>query len=655
MKVLRLSVFLFAFISCSANLFAGEKILTIIHTNDLHSHLLGFSPIIDYRPDITGGDGTGGGWARMATVIKQEKEKRKNPVFILDAGDFLMGSLFHMISREEAVELRLMKDMGYDALTLGNHEFDLKPRGLTRILNSAATKGGMPAIVFSNAIFSMESDRDDTLEEAFNKGLVKPYIILERDGIRIGIFGLMGKDAAEKAPFASPVKFRDPIEISKEMVKVLREKEKVDMVICLSHSGVSKAKSRSEDEILAQKVQGIDVIVGGHSHTRLEKPIMINSTLIVQAWEYGKCVGVIDLLWENGKAKQKNYRLIGIDASIPGDMALQKKIESFINTIDQDVLRDVNLSSRKVIGQTAFDLRTVEEESNLGNLIADSIRWYVNKHDYDPKDPLTKVVVAIESNGVIRDNLLRGKTGALSVCDVFNTIPLGIGVDDTMAYPLISCYFYASEIKKALEVLTSVYPLKGSSYFLQVSGLKFTYNPRRVIFDRVTNIWLGSEEEGYVPLDYAESNKNLYRMATNIYNAAFLKVVGKFTYRILNIIPKDRNGVPIADLAAFRVDADKSQPGIQELKEWIGVMEYIKSFPDRNGDGLPDIPDKYKGKLGRIVSEVSLNPVSLLSRGTIVTWGAFTAFVVFLIVVALIVRFILKKVGRRRINISPVN
>jgi 5'-nucleotidase len=288
-------------------------------------------------------------------------------------------------------------------------------------------------------------------------------------------------------------------------------------------------------------------------------------------------------------------------------------------------------------------------------LIADSIRWYVNKHDYDPKDPLTKVVVAIESNGVIRDNLLRGKTGALAACDVFNTIPLGIGVDDTTAYPLISCYFYASEIKKALEVLTSVYPLKGSSYFLQVSGLKFTYNPRRVFFDRVTNIWLGSEEEGYVPLDYTESNKNLYRIATNIYNAAFLKVVGKFTYRILNIIPKDRNGVPVEDLAAFRVDADKSQAGIQELKEWIGVMEYIKSFPDINGDGLPDIPEKYKGKLGRIVSETSLNPVSILSRGTMVTWGAFTAFVVFLIIVALIVRFIVNKLRRRRINSSPVN
>ena len=647
MKFLRFS-FLVGLLFLSSNLFAGEEALTIIHTNDLHSHILGFSPNIDYRPDITGGDATKGGWARVATVIKREKEKRNNPVLVLDGGDFLMGSLFHMIAREEAVELRLMKDMGYDALTLGNHEFDLKPKGLARILHSAAAKGGMPAIVFSNAIFSKESDRDDALEEVFNQGMVKPYVVLERGGIKIGIFGLLGKDAAEKAPFASPVQFRDPIEISREMVKVLREKEKVDMVICLSHSGLSEAKSRSEDEILAGKVQGIDVIVGGHSHTRLEKPIVINSTMIVQAAAYGNCVGVLDLLMDKGKARQKSYRLIDIDASIPGDRVLQKKVESFIDTIDQEVLRGVNLSFKKVIGQTAFDLTIAEDESNLGNLIADSIRWYVNKHDYDPGDPLTRIAVAIESNGVIRDNLLRGKTGSLAVCDVFATIPLGIGMDDTMSYPLITCYVYASEIKKALEVLTSIYPRKGSSYYLQVSGLKFTYNPRRVIFDRVTNIWLGSEEEGYLPLDYSESNKNLYRMAANIYNAAFIKLVGKFTYQMLNIIPKDRKGAPVADLAALRVDADKNQAGIQELKEWIGVIEYIKSFPDSNGDGLPDIPDKYQGKLGRIVRKDSFNPISLLSRGTMLTWAAFSAVVLFILLLAAVAVFIAKKVGRKR-------
>jgi len=647
MKILRFSVLL-VILFWSANLFAGEKVLTIIHTNDLHSHLLGFSPNIDYRPDVTGGDDTRGGWARIATILKQEREKRKNPVLVLDGGDFLMGSLFHMISREEAVELRLMKEMGYDAVTLGNHEFDLKPRGLAQILQSAEAKGGMPSIVFSNAIFSKESDRDDTLEGAFKKGLVKPYMVVEKGGMKIGIFGLMGKDAAEKAPFASGVKFKNPVETAKEMVKVLREKEKADMVICLSHSGLSKNKARSEDEILAREVQGIDVIVGGHSHTRLDKPLTVNSTLILQASAYGKCVGVLDLLRDQGKAKLKDYRLIDIDSAIPGDMALQKKIDSFIDAIDQRVLKEVHLSSNKIIGKTAFDLKIIEEESPLGNLIADSIRWYVNKYDFDPKDPKTKVVVAIESNGVIRDDLLKGKTGALAVSDVFRSIPLGIGMDDTMGYPLISCYLYASEIKKALEVLTSVYPSKGSSYFLQVSGLKFTYNPRRVIFDRVTNIWLGSEEEGYVTLDYSASNQNLYRIAANIYNTTFLKIVGKYTYQILNIVPKDRNGTPVADLAAFRVDGDKNKDGIQELKEWIGVMEYIKSFPDTNGDGLPDVPEKYKGQLGRIVKEASLNPVSLLSRGTIVTWAAFSAIVAVLLLLTLIVRFTVKKVRKRR-------
>jgi 5'-nucleotidase len=640
--------FLFFVLFLPVSLFAQEKEITILHTNDLHSHILGFSPIIEYRPDITGGDATKGGWARVATVIKQEREKRNHPVLLLDAGDFLMGSLFHMLAREEAMELRLMKEMGYDALTLGNHEFDLRPKGLARILRSATEKGGMPPIVFSNALFRKESEQDESLEEAFRQGLVQPYLILEKGGLKIGVFGIMGKDAAEKAPFASPVRFSDPVETSREMVKVLREKEKADLVICLSHSGVREGQSTSEDEILAQKVQGIDVIVGGHSHTRLEKPLVVGSTLILQASVYGKCVGVLDLLWEKGRVKQKNYRLIDIDASIPGDMVLQKKIDSFVGAVDREFLKQLNLTSGQVIAHSAFDLTIKEEESNLGNLIADAIRWWVNKQDSDPTDTRTEVVAAIESNGLIRDDILRGKTGALAVTDVFAAIPLGIGMDDTMGYPLISCYFFASEIKKALEVLTSVHPRKGSSFYLQVSGLKFTYNPRRMIFDRVTSIWMGDEEKGYAPLDYSDSNRNLYRIATNIYNAAFLKIIGKYTYQILNIVPKDLNGNPIADLTFARVDADKSQPGVQELKEWIGVIEYIRSLPDTNGDGIPDVPEKYRGKLGRIVIQASWNPASLLSKGTIVTWGTFSAVLGGLLLLVLIAVLVAKAARKRR-------
>src|SRR5690606_12283932 len=111
-------------------------------------------------------------------------------------------------------------------------------------------------------------------------------------------------------------------------------------------------------------------------------------------------------------------------------------------------------------------------------------------------------------------------------------------------------------------------------------------------------------------------NKKLYRVAANIYNASFLKLVGSFTYSMLDIVPKDKNGRPLAKLSEALVDGNKSLPGIQELKEWQGVIQYVRSFPDTNGNGLPDIPEKYRGKLGRIVEKPSINPVELVSRGT---------------------------------------
>jgi 5'-nucleotidase len=539
-----------------------------------------------------------------------------------------------MVAREEALELGLMKEMGYDVVTLGNHEFDLMPRGLARILTSAHQKGGMPEVVSSNLVFSQESNEDDTLEELFKKELIKPYIIREIQGIRIGIYGILGKDAAEVSPFARPVKFRDAFEVSREMVKMLREKEKVDLVICLSHCGLREKKSLSEDDRLAKEVPGIDLIVSGHSHTKLEKPLVVNQTIIVQAGGHGEYVGVLDLAYEKGKMNLKGYKLVEIDDAIQADEKIQKKVESYIGLINERVLKKENLSFHKVLAKTDFDIRFADDESNLGNLIADSIRWEINRIDYDRNDPVTKVVVAIESNGMIRDDLLRGKTGKVAVCDLFRTVPLGFSRgDDTMGYPLITCYFYAHEIKKTMEVVTSIYPKKGSNFFLQVSGMRFRYNPNRVIFDRVTDIWIGSEEEGYQALDYSESNKNLYRIATNIYNATFLNYVGRFTYGILDIVPKDRNGNPMVTksatvnpfdlLLSLRVDIDRGKPGTQELKEWVAVMNYVKSFPDKDGDEIPGIPEKYRGKLGRITREPSWNPISLLSRGTYVTWIAF--------------------------------
>ena len=163
-KMKRMVLIIYATISILSvyPVFAGEKKLTIVHSNDLHSHFLGAAPNIDYTPGITGDDDTLGGWARIATIIKEVKSSRSNPVLVLDAGDFLMGSLFHLFGREEAFELRLMKEMGYDMVALGNHEFDLKPVGLARILATANENNAMPPLVCANAVFSKKDDADNT-------------------------------------------------------------------------------------------------------------------------------------------------------------------------------------------------------------------------------------------------------------------------------------------------------------------------------------------------------------------------------------------------------------------------------------------------------------------------------------------------------------
>ncbi|MCP4132237.1 MAG: bifunctional metallophosphatase/5'-nucleotidase [bacterium] len=625
-----------------------EKKLTIIHTNDLHSHLLGFAPNIDYTPAATGNDSTVGGFARIATAIKETKKARSNPCLVLDGGDFLMGSLFHMISREYALELRLMKDMGYDAVALGNHEFDLKPHGLARIIRSGKEKGKIPQLLLANMVFDKKSDKDDTLEQVFSEGLIKPYMILKKEGLKIGIFGLMGKEAAEVAPFSKPVTFSDPVKKAAEIVEILRSKEKADIIICISHSGIWKEKSISEDEILAKEVGDIDVIVSAHTHSLLTEPITVGKTSIVQAGYSGQYVGVLDLVVENKKIRVSQYKAVKIDDSIPGDAAITGKINLYKSAINMKVLKFHGLGFDTPVAETAFDLIKTRSESNLGNFIADSVMWNANRYVYDPADPETRVVVALESHGIIRDSLMKGKTGKIAAADLFRCVPLGIGADDSPGYPLAAAYVYAGEIKDMLEVLTTVSPVKGDQFFLQVSGIKFKYNPNRMMFDRVTEIRMGNEKDGYTPLDYSTANKKLYRMAGNIYNAAFFSMMGGFTYDLLAVVPKDRNGNPIKKVYDLRIDADKEKPGVQELKEWVGVFDYIRSFRDTNGNKLPEMPEKYRGTDGRIVVEASWNPVSLLKKGTFITWAVFGVFCLGTILFLLIVRFIVKKIRKKR-------
>ena len=640
----RLLIIAFIIVMAAVPASAAPRAVTIIHTNDMHSHFLGFAPNLEYTPGTTGDDATVGGWARISTVISHIREQRRGVVITVDAGDFMMGSIFHLMAREQAFEFQLLSKMDYDAVTLGNHEFDLKPDGLARIIESARFYNSLPTVVSSNLKFDKKSHKDDNLKGLYEKELIRPYTVITRGGVRIGLFGLLGKDAAHVAPFAKPVRFEDPVKSAERMVKSLRNREKVDLVVCLSHSGLSDDPDESEDEILARKVDGIDVIISGHTHTRLEQARIVNDTVIVQAGSYGREVGVLDLV-VNGDEKVEfaDWRAIPIDDGTIGDPEIIRMTADFEKRINEEVLAEDLFSSREPLAHIKYDLTMQEAESNLGNLVADSIRWYANRHVHDPADPSTKVVVGMISNGVIRDDIIKGKADVIAMADAFRAVPLGIGPDDTMGYPLVSFYLYGSELKKALEIITSVYPLKGSDYWLQISGIKFEYNPNRLIFDRVTDIWLGDEETGYNRIDYSESDRTLYRVSADYYCSSFLKVIGEFTYGFLDIAPKDKNGRAIDDMADALIDADPGAEGVQELKEWKGVLEYLRSFPDSDDDGMPDVPAKYAGSLDRVNKRPSWNPFSLVKRSAWQTRAAVLFILGGLFVAALVVRAVVKK------------
>ena len=172
-----------------------KKTFTILHTNDLHSNLIGMAPASDYAP-FSLGDATRGGYARLATLIEQRKSVRKDqgPVLVFDAGDYSMGTAFGAAIRQTGGELQLLSRMGFDATTFGNHDFDLGPEGLSEAIEVAAKAGRIPAIVASNTSFAAGDPSLAGLQRLAKDGIVRRYLVIERGGIRFGIFGLMGKE-----------------------------------------------------------------------------------------------------------------------------------------------------------------------------------------------------------------------------------------------------------------------------------------------------------------------------------------------------------------------------------------------------------------------------------------------------------------------------
>jgi 5'-nucleotidase / UDP-sugar diphosphatase len=566
-----------------------DRKITILHTNDLHSRMMGFSPESAYTPMKINDDNTVGGFARIAAIIKTESERDNGATLVLDAGDFMMGTLFPSLEVKTGFQLRLMKEMGYDVLCTGNHEYEFGPEWLASVIGTSAKNGKIPLLLIGNARFDKNDKSDDSLEKLLSDGFIFRKQIIEKEGIRIGIFSILGKDAISVAPKSAPVTFENQISFAKKMVKDLKS-EKCDIIICLSHSGVTKEENGEwggEDVAIAEKVKGIDIIIGGHTHTRLDQPLTVNETTIVQAGEFGKYVGCLSLLNSPGKLKVENYKLIAVNDSRAGDEHINNLIEEQKKAIDDEILKPLGISYNKAVVETDFRLEGNDigdyVNSNLGPFIADAIHFYVNKHTVSGSD------ISMVAAGMIFDNI---SPGIQTAADIFRVMPLGSGKDNVPGYALSRLYITGKELKSILEILHVASKSKPSNY-CYYSGMRVNFDAGGGLFKKIKMIEIVSSDGNLANVDFSRKNKSLYSITADSYMLEFIGIIKKKSFGLINVVPKDKSGNKITDMSKAVIDMDEKHDGVQEGKEWLALIEFLTSMKDSDGDGIADIDGKY--------------------------------------------------------------
>ncbi|WP_158598203.1 bifunctional metallophosphatase/5'-nucleotidase [Falsibacillus albus] len=433
--------------------------LTLLYTNDTHSHLENI-PFLH-------------------SAIKQVRQESKHTL-LFDAGDVFSGTLFFNQFLGQA-DLALMNRIGYDAMTFGNHEFDRT----SAVLSQFVSRAKFP-FVSANIDFSHDPDLSglyiNKIGNPAKDGMIYPAIIKQIDGHRIGIIGV----TTEETPFlSSPGKtiiFQNAKEKMEKMIQQLR-KNGINKIVVLSHLGFN------EDKKLAKEVAGIDVIIGGHSHTKLDQPVVIMNgttpTIIVQANEYAKYLGELNVVFDpNGKLDKWNGKLIDVHAKDKNgndiyepDQFAQQKVREYSKSVQALETKIIGTSAERLNGDRP-DIRI--RETNLGDLIADALLNEARKTDH--------VDIAFQNSGGIRASL---EKGPISVGNLLNVLPFG---DSLIVLPLTGY-----EIISALEHGVSALE-EPSGRFLQVSGIHFEFDPTKPIGKRVTNVKVKSDDS-YNPIN----------------------------------------------------------------------------------------------------------------------------------------------------------
>lgn len=613
------------------------KQLDILFTHDTHSHLNSFTTIVN------GEKKEAGGFAKLKTLINEHK--KVNPdTLVLDGGDFSMGTLIQTVYDTEAAELRMLGQIGCDVTTLGNHEFDYQSKGLADMLNVAKNSGDtVPSLVLCNVDWdAMEeaglSEGQKQIQSAFEKYQVRDYVVVQKGNIKIAVLGVFGKDALVCALTCELV-WKDPVKAAKQTVEKIKKKEKVDMIACVSHSGTWDDADKSEDEILAKEVPDIDLIISGHTHSQLDKPIQHGNTYIVSCGEYGKNLGTISMTQkDDGRWKATSYELIPVSDEVNPDETTQAKIDALMDTVDINYLAKFGYTRKEVLAENDIEFNSLDEmgtkheELNLGDIISDAYVYAVENSDNYDGDP---VDVAVVPSGTVRDTYAKGE---ITVESVYNSFSLGIGKDGLVGYPLISAYLTGKELKLVAEIDASISDFMTIAR-LYCSGLNFTFNPHRMILNKVTDCYLTGQDGKREEIQ----DDKLYHVVTDLYTGQMLGSVMDISYGLLSIIPKDKEGNPIEDLEEYAIMEEN-----QELKAWVAIARYMQSFDDTDGDGIANVSEYYATTHGRKVVENSRNPVQLLKNPNKFFMLMIGIVTVAVLIVLLLIFFIRKVLRKRR-------
>ena len=630
------------------------NVTTILFTHDLHSHFL---------PQSTAEGGESGGYARLKTVI--DGERAMNPdALLVDGGDFSIGSLIQTLYTTQAAELRTMGAMGYDAVTIGNHEFDHKGTGFAEMLNSA--KAAQQAavellLVDARPLEDMDAYRerfgpvtpvlptlleanyapaDDNQDRAFIRSAMEDYgvtdcMTLERGGVTYGLFGLMGVDSDECAPTSGFTR-TDAAKAAKRCVETLKG-EGAEIIVCLSHSGTGDSLASSEDEELAKAVDGIDVIVSGHTHSTLAEPLVVNDTYIVSSGPYCQNLGSLTFSWDDGGEKRLlDYRLIPIDETVAENPEIAGLVEQWKDMVGETYLARYGLTYDEVLTHTDCDLTTpasaVQENNGLGTLVSDAFLWADRTLDAAYAD--SPHTVSVTADGVLRANL---PAGDLTVAMAFAVLSMGVGEDGTSGFPLVAVYLTGKELKAAMEVDASVTPIMPAAQ-LYMSGAKYAFNTKRMFFNRVYDAALTDVtfDESGTGNAYEIDDNALYRVVTGMYSAQMLGTVKSKSMGLLSLEPKQANGTPVTDFAdCILYDANGN-----ELKEWYALAAYLEQFGE---DGLPD---RYAAPANgcKQVSD-SFAPGQLLAGWNGITWAVLGIVLLILVLILLLIRSLRRRSG----------